>query len=256
MVDLIAEKSSLADHVILTIFSENAEQARDRRQTNEQPSKARKQDLQPLSIEENSPLLSSRSTAPPNKSRLVRMWNWYEARLQSHPILTKTITAAVLVGCGDLAGQCIEISHHVKSHIDWCRSLQFSLMGLLLQAPIAHYYYLVLDDKLPPTPSHWTATTFLKLAIDQLIFVPSFNLLVFFFLGFLGGDTFQLVCQTIERDFGTTMIASWKLWVPATFINLAVCPPELRVLYVNMISFVWSIFLSLILNAHPSTDHV
>ena len=44
------------------------------------------------------------------------------------------------------------------------------------------------------------------------------------------------------------MLANWKLWVPATAVNIAFCPPILRVLFLNCVFFFWSIFLSLKLN--------
>lgn len=43
-----------------------------------------------------------------------------------------------------------------------------------------------------------------------------------------------------------------KLWVPATAVNLAFVPPILRVLYLNVVFFFWSIFLSLKLNKDAS----
>lgn len=44
------------------------------------------------------------------------------------------------------------------------------------------------------------------------------------------------------------LILVGKLWVPATVINIAFVPPILRVLYLNVVFFFWSIFLSLKLN--------
>lgn len=43
-------------------------------------------------------------------------------------------------------------------------------------------------------------------------------------------------------------VSNWKLWVPATMINMALIPPVLRVGFVNMVFFGWSIFLSLVVN--------
>jgi peroxisomal membrane protein 2 len=45
-----------------------------------------------------------------------------------------------------------------------------------------------------------------------------------------------------------------KLWVPATVINIGFVPPILRVLYLNVVFFFWSIYLSLVINKPPSDE--
>lgn len=41
-----------------------------------------------------------------------------------------------------------------------------------------------------------------------------------------------------------TLIANWKLWVPAMAINFKFTPVKYQVLYANAVGFVWNIFLS------------
>lgn len=252
----------MADHVVVSILAEEQPFAEDKNYQDERNDEHGVLDeeitlvpapipVRHMSIDENSPLMGSHHHhryPEPEKSSWMKIWKVYQSWLVSRPMLTKSITAAILVGCGDLAGQCIDLAtNQAVTSLDLWRISSYTLMGLLLQAPVTHYYYLLLDSKLPPTPSPWTATTFLKLAIDQLIFAPSFTVLVFFFLGFCEGDSVGQICQHLQETFLTTMIANWKLWVPAVFVNLAFCPPELRVLYCNVIFFVWSIILSLLL---------
>lgn len=214
-----------------------------------------------LSIDENSPLLGSRRIVKTQKpSQLQRFWKWYQGRLASHPLVTKSITSAILTGCGDLAAQSIDILSHTTSTTSWdvLRFLRFFCLGWLLQAPISHYFYKWLDETFPPTPSPWTHITLIKGIIDQGIFAPSWTALVFLFLDLSAGDSPQDIIRHFQSEFGTTMIANWKLWVPATMVNLAWVPPELRVLYCNVVFFVWSIILSILMNAPTvtSTDHV
>lgn len=257
MVDSTAERNSSTDHVIVTIVAEEQEDANEQREDDGEPARMHVP-VRHMSIDEHSPLMGSlqHQRQKPAKSSCLRFWKMYQSWLESRPMLTKCVTAAILVGCGDLAGETIELWTHAASSLNLWRILSFTLMGLLLQAPITHYYYLVLDAKLPPTLSPWTSTTFIKLAIDQLVFAPCFTALVFLFLGFCEGDSVSQILDHMQRDYWTTMVANWKLWVPAVFVNLAFCPPELRVLYCNLVFFVWSICLSLLLNAQPSTaDH-
>jgi hypothetical protein len=39
-----------------------------------------------------------------------------------------------------------------------------------------------------------------------------------------------------------------KLWIPATIVNIAFIKPILRVTYDNLVFFIWTIFLSIMLN--------
>lgn len=93
-----------------------------------------------------------------------------------------------------------------------------------------------------------TATTGIKVVIDQFVQAPIFTVLIFFFLGILEGKSIDSIKSQLDRDYKDTMLANWKLWVPATMVNIAFCPPILRVLFLNCVFFFWSIFLSLKLN--------
>ena len=180
----------------------------------------------------------------------VEAWNAYNDALESSPLLVKSATASVILGAADLAGQALEAKQkeEQESSIDWARTARFAFFGLVLQAPWNHFYYLQLDSALPPTEEPWTTTTGIKVAIDQFVQAPIFTVLIFAFLGTLEGKNLQAVKKQLDDDYADTMIANWKLWLPATVVNIAFVPPILRVLYLNVVFFFWSIFLSLKLN--------
>lgn len=196
-------------------------------------------------------------------SMVSSLWKWYSFQIEDRPLITKVITAGVLVGMGNFASQCIPMVFHTSHEslsplpstaaVNWYQIGEFILMGALLQAPITHYYYLYLDEYLPPTPTPWTFTTLIKLMIDQLIFAPAFLAGVFVFLDMMDGLSFTGIWNHLTSDWCTTVITNWKLWVPSTFLNLAFCPPCFRVLFANVIFFIWSIILSTLL-VHHSTS--
>lgn len=88
-------------------------------------------------------------------------------------------------------------------------------------------------------------------ALDQGVQAPIFTVIIFAVLGFLEGKSVEDVKSKLDESYGSTMIANWKLWIPASAINIAFCPPQLRVLFTNVVFFCWSIFLSLVVNAAP-----
>jgi len=182
---------------------------------------------------------------------LVDAWSSYNVALEELPLITKSITAGVILGAADLTGQAIESStkeEEDKTSVDLGRALRFGFFGLVLQAPWNHFYYLLLDGVLPPTVDPFSGTTAIKVAIDQFVQAPIFTVLIFFFLGLLEGKTIDSVKKQLDNDYKDTMVANWKLWVPATAVNIAFCPPIFRVLFLNCVFFFWSIYLSLKLN--------
>ena len=178
------------------------------------------------------------------------LWNSYLTALDANPLLVKSVTAGVILGAADLAGQSIQrsMSDATDEGVDIARFLRFAFFGFILQAPWNHFYYLLLDGALPPTEDPFTSTTGIKVIIDQFIQAPIFTVIIFAFLGTLEGKSPDDIKNQLEEDYTDTMVANWKLWVPATVVNIAFCPPILRVLFLNVVFFFWSIFLSLKLN--------
>lgn len=184
---------------------------------------------------------------------LSSAWSSYNDALDSSPLTTKSITAGIILGAADATGQFVERSTKVSADgeeapFDIARAARFGFFGLVLQAPWNHFYYLLLDGALPPTVDPFTATTGIKVMIDQFVQAPIFTVIIFAFLGFLEGKTSEQIKKQLDDDYTDTMLANWKLWVPATMVNIAFCPPVLRVLFLNCVFFFWSIFLSIKLN--------
>lgn len=182
----------------------------------------------------------------------MEAWEGYNNALNSDPLLTKSITAGILLGAADLSGQVFENStndNNKNKEVDVSRTIRFAIFGLILQAPWNHYYYMLLDGQIPPTPDEpFSSTNIVKVCIDQFIQAPIFTVLIFVFLGLLEGKALSSIKQQLDSDYKETIIANWKLWVPATIINIGFIPPLFRVLYLNIVFFFWSIYLSLIVN--------
>uniref|UniRef100_A0A7S1YNW0 Peroxisomal membrane protein MPV17 n=1 Tax=Skeletonema marinoi TaxID=267567 RepID=A0A7S1YNW0_9STRA len=234
----------------------------------------------PLSYQRNTPLThlpSPSNDAQPQSSSqssstclhlaelsggITEAWNSYLDALEANPLLVKSITAGVILGAADLSGQALQqaiatnnddnmelsTNNNNSNSVDIARFLRFAFFGFILQAPWNHFYYQILDGALPPTEDPFTSTTAIKVIIDQFIQAPIFTVIIFGFLGVLEGKSLDSIKEQLDEDYVDTMLANWKLWVPATAVNIAFCPPILRVLFLNVVFFFWSIFLSLKLN--------
>ena len=208
------------------------------------------------STNESSPLMNPRKPTAQrtsNRTWMKQAWRWYGKSLDQRPVATKALTSGFLTFVADFIGQCIEhqrLENHSigKRNFDLVRLVKFSSMGLCLQAPLTHYFYVILDYYLPPTQAPWTPTTFVKLTLDQLIFGPTITFIVILYLAIWGGSSWHSVQEQIEIQYWSTLVDNWKLWVPAQVMNMAYVSPAYRVLYCNVVFFIWSIYLSVKLN--------
>ena len=175
-------------------------------------------------------------------------WAAYNVELVTHPLVTKAITAGVIIGAGDAAAQVIENSKKTDSAFDVARYLRWAVFGLVLQGPWNHAFYLLLDQALPPTPDPFTITTLEKVGIDQFIQAPIFTVIILGFFAVVEGKGLGFAKEQVKTELGGILIKNWSVFLPATAINIAFCPPELRVLFLNCVFFGWVIYLSLLLN--------
>ena len=131
------------------------------------------------------------------------------------------------MGAADFAGQAIESNQLVvqgddgttttttsseSTMLDIARVLRFAFFGLVLQPPLESFLLFIFGWCLTPTPEPFTATTGIKVAIDQFIQeAPIFTILIFFFLGMLEGKSVKEVQTQLEADYQDTMVANCKL---------------------------------------------
>jgi len=175
------------------------------------------------------------------------LWDAYNVELVTNPLVTKAITAGVIIGAGDATAQLIENSKTGGS-FDPVRYLRWAVFGLVLQGPWNHAFYELLDAALPPTADPFTLTTLEKVGIDQFIQAPIFTIIILGFFAVVEGKGLEFAKNQVQTELGGILIKNWSVFLPATAINIGFCPPELRVLFLNCVFFGWVIYLSLFLN--------
>lgn len=197
-------------------------------------------------------------------SGLSGLWPAYLGLLENPAtaLPTKAVTAGIIIGAGDTVAQLLESSSSSgddaeaeAAGFDAARSARWAAFGFFLQAPWNHFYYLALDGALPPTADPFTTTTVAKVAIDQFVQAPIFTAIIFVFFAVIEGKGVEFAKRQVSEELGQVLVKNWAVFLPATFINLAYLPNELRVLFLNSVFFFWVIFLSLTVNAKtPDTD--
>ncbi|PRP84936.1 Mpv17 / PMP22 family protein [Planoprotostelium fungivorum] len=193
-------------------------------------------------------------------SKPIYAWKFYIHLLKTVPIQTKTGTAIVLGFLGNIVTQKV---FEKKATFEWGRAGKV-LAYYAIMMPIAHYWYKFLDrlfekraerakldaekekEKKPQTGlSVIDSTVLKKLALDELIFDPFCIFLFFTVIGVLERKSLSQIREKIGKEYWITQKMSWKLWPAVQLINFALVPGDFRILFVNVISFVWGIFLQL-----------
>jgi hypothetical protein len=141
-------------------------------------------------------------------------WAAYVDAVESHPLLTKSITAAVILGAADLTAQFVEYlrgESTLEGNVapDWPRTLRFAVMGLI-GAPWSHYYFYWLDRYYPPTAEPWTKVTALKVCVDQFIQAPLLLAFMIAALSLMKGLGLIGVKHDLQHTFLDALIANCK----------------------------------------------
>ena len=191
-----------------------------------------------------------RAAVAPSMLDAGTAWSAYNAALvdPSTALLTKSVTAGVIIGAGDAAAQLVEGSK-TGAAFDGARYLRWAIFGLVLQGPWNHAWYLTLDGLLPPTEDPFSLITLEKVGLDQFFQAPIFTMVILCFFALVEGKGLAFAKNQIQEELGAILIKNWAVFLPATFINLAFLPNEYRVLFLNVVFFGWVIYLSLLLNA-------
>ncbi|CAN0097989.1 unnamed protein product [Ectocarpus sp. 4 AP-2014] len=185
----------------------------------------------------------------------TELWDSYLHALETAPLLTKSITAGCIFPAADAVAQRFDNKgqddEELQQQWDIARTLRWLFFGFAIQAPWNHFFYVLLDGALPPTPDPLSTTTAVKVLIDQFVQAPIFTVVIFGVLGLLEGKAVADIREQLDQDYKSTMLANWGVFVPAAVVNLAFCPPELRVLFLNVVFFGWTIFLSTVVSKGP-----
>ena len=119
---------------------------------------------------------------------------------------------------------------------------------------MSHFWYKNLDGIVQATRSKnysqqssamtSIVETLFRLCLDQLLFSPLLNTVFYSLMTLWNEKSLRNAPNVVRTNLLPTMLRSWRVWPLAQVVNLSVVPPELRVLFANMIGFGWSIYLS------------
>jgi hypothetical protein len=92
-------------------------------------------------------------------------------------------------------------------------------------------------------PANTPAQLLFYFSPKMLLGFHSMQLLFYFYKVVTEGRPSEYVPE-IQAKYADTMVAGWKLWIPAHVINFAFVPNRQRILYANVISIAGTYILS------------
>ncbi|KAF8848770.1 sym-1 [Acephala macrosclerotiorum] len=166
------------------------------------------------------------------------MLRWYQMKLASRPILTQSITTAVLFATGDTMAQQLVEKRGLANH-DIARSGRMALYGGAVFGPAATTWFKFLQNKV--VLRNKNAEILARVAADQTIFAST-NL--FCFLSSMAIMEGTSPKDKLEKSYWTALQSNWMIWPFIQVVNFKFVPLHHRVLLVNVISLGWNCYLS------------
>ncbi|KAL2823488.1 protein sym1 [Aspergillus cavernicola] len=168
------------------------------------------------------------------------MFRWYQSKLAKQPILTTSITSAVLFGSGDVLAQQLVDRRGFEKH-DMARTGRMAFYGGVIFGPAATIWMGFLQRNVVLKNSK--ATIAARVAADQCLFAPTHLTCFLTYMAVLEGKD---PIEKWKSSFLPIYKANLTIWPMVQCFNFAVVPLEYRVLFANVISLGWNCLLSLI----------
>lgn len=187
------------------------------------------------------------------------MWNRMRTIPKVYPFAFGVVISTVKTSASDLLVQKVV---ERKEEIDWKRNMAFATFGCIYLGGFQYFLYVTAFGRMFPNAARFAAKplreklTDLKgmatlsgqVFLDQcvhhpLLYFPAFYLVKDFVVN-EGNVDFWKVVREYKLTMKEDLLALWKVWVPATFLNFAFMPMWARIPWVAGTSAIWTCILS------------
>ncbi|KAF9074562.1 hypothetical protein BDP27DRAFT_1316450 [Rhodocollybia butyracea] len=164
----------------------------------------------------------------------------YSAAFAKRPMVTQSLTSAVIFGTGDVIAQQGIENKGLGNH-DFARTARFVFYGSCLFGPVLTKWYQFINRR--QFSSQLRAITY-KVALDQLALAPFVTVPMFFgTMSILEGQPDEAIPR-IKNAYTSTLARGWCLFIPAQIINFSLVPTSMRLLFHASIGLCWNTYLS------------
>mmetsp|Transcript_3661 Transcript_3661/g.6889 ORF Transcript_3661/g.6889 Transcript_3661/m.6889 type:complete len:327 (+) Transcript_3661:119-1099(+) len=204
------------------------------------------------------------------RSSFQSLFDWYSKKLDTHPILTKCISAGIISSLGNILAQGITHQQNEQQHgsqsdkgigvqqkafeVDFAQMGRFTLLNVTFVAPVLHHWYQFINRTVPGRSFNRVLQ---RTFYDEFVFSPVYLTAFLGMLWKLEGAKNQDILKMVQSECPSIIVAEWIIWVPTMVVTFRYVPVKFQVLVINIIGVVWQTFLAYSAkNAHSSTYSV
>ncbi|XP_015073049.1 protein SYM1-like [Solanum pennellii] len=190
----------------------------------------------------------SNSSSPSAKTR-IGFLAWYLGALESRPIITKSISSAVIFAAADITSQMIAMTP--SDSLDIIRTLRMAGFALMILGTAQHQWFNFMGRVLPKRD---VVSTLKKLLLGNFAYGPVINSTFFSFNAALQGENGEEIVARLKRDLIPTMTNGLMYWPLCDFLTYKVVPVHLQPLVNSSFSYAWTIYLTYVANLKKVSD--
>ncbi|CAH1450453.1 unnamed protein product [Lactuca virosa] len=164
---------------------------------------------------------------------------WYLGLIKTRPILTKSITSALIYTASDLSSQTITRSS--SESYDGIRTFRMAGYGMIVLGPALHYWFNFVSRIFP---NRDLISTFKKMFLGQAIFGPVMTVVFFSVNAGIQGENGREIVARLKRDLIPTMINGVMYWPVCDFITFRFVPVHLQPLVSNSFAYIWTCYMT------------
>lgn len=182
---------------------------------------------------------SSSSTTAAASASKVGFVGWYLGMIKARPILTKSVTSALIYTAADLSSQAIV--RQSSEPFDFVRTLRMAGYGMIILGPTLHFWFNFMSKLFPRTDLF---STLMKMVMGQTLYGPAMTVIFFSFNAHLQGETGTEIVARLKRDLLPTFLSGVMYWPLCDFITFRFIPVHLQPLVSNSFSYLWTIYIT------------
>ena len=198
-------------------------------------------------------------------------WHAIKKIPKQYPLAFGVVISTVKTSASDLLVQKVV---ERKEQIDWKRNIAFGTFGFFYLGGFQYFLYVPVFGRLFPCASKFAAKPLREkvkdirgmmsltgqVFLDQCVHHPLMYFPVFYLVkDFVVNDgkipNVGKVLDGYKETMREDLLALWKIWVPATFLNFAFMPMWARIPWVAGVSALWTCVLSA-MRGGTNTDSV
>ncbi|MED6222148.1 hypothetical protein PIB30_061620 [Stylosanthes scabra] len=182
---------------------------------------------------------STAATTAATSLAKVGFVGWYLGMVKSWPILTKSVTSALIYIAADLSSQTIV--RKSQDSYDFIRTLRMAGYGMIVLGPSLHFWFNFVSRLFPKRD---LLSTLKKMVMGQTIYGPAMTVVFFSLNARLQGENGTEIAARLKRDLLPTFLSGVMYWPFCDFITFRFVPVHLQPLVSNSFSYLWTIYMT------------